>query len=88
MTRRLSRREAHRLALHYAINERDSLVDAYSRGMQDDPAPVRAAWLAAEFRRVLAKEFGQRTVEDEMVGQGTPVSIFELAARNEDGDDA
>lgn len=79
LTKRLSRKEAHRLALHYAICERDSLSEAYSE--RDDPAAVRARWLAAEFRRVLRDEFGQITLEDDLAANPGPgVPIQELAA--------
>lgn len=79
--RKLSRREAHRLAFHYAINERDSFAGAYD-STPDDPAATRAAWLASEFRRGLKEEFGEITTEDHMIANpGPSVSIFALVER-------
>lgn len=67
--KRMSRRTAHRLALHYAINERDSYADAWRAG---SPERQRAEWQAAEFRRVLKEEFGQITAEDHFAAQNYP----------------
>lgn len=74
--KRLSRRDAYRLALHYAIVERESFAEAWAH-MDDEAAPQKAAWLASEFRRVLAESFGEQTVEDAMaqqLGPGVPLS--------------
>lgn len=75
---RISRRNAHRLALHYAIAERDSFADATSGcgGGQTE----KAAALANEFRRVLLEEFGEITAEDAFAAARHPsVSIFDLS---------
>ena len=70
MARKLSRREAHRLALHHAIAERDSFADA-NRHCADGIAE-KAQGLADEFRRVLMDEFGEKTWEDSFAAQNHP----------------
>lgn len=76
MGRKLSRREAHRIALHFAINERDSFAGAHS---PDEPAAIRAVVLAAELRRVLLEEFGEIIREDYLIqNPGTSISLFDL----------
>lgn len=73
---KMSRRTVHRLALHYAICERDSYADAWGPG---EPERVRAEFQASEFRRVLKEEFGQLTAEDTFAAANHPsVSIFDL----------
>ena len=78
--RKLSRDTAHRLALHYAINERDSYADAYGG---EGPEAERAMRLASEFRRVLREEFGEITSEDALaeMSKGSLVTLEEIAAR-------
>ena len=78
MAKQLSRRNAHRLALHYAIAERDSFADA-TAGCGDGQTE-KASALANEFRRVLLEEFGEVTAEDAFKAAGHPsVSIFDLS---------
>jgi len=82
MAKRLSRRNAHRLALHYAICERDSFADAYH---PDDEPGKRAAFLASEFRRVLKEEFGEITSEDRLRAENyETVSIMDLVRKADD----
>lgn len=79
--RRRSRRTLHRLALHYAIAERDSFAEAYGEDSNDDAA-TRARQLAADFRRCLFEEFGEITSEDALAtGPGRFISIHEVARR-------
>lgn len=81
--KRLTRREAHRLALHYAICERDSFAEANRPG---EPARDRAEFLAAEFRRVLRDEFGEQTWEDDLASQDIPsISLSEIIGGPEHG---
>lgn len=71
--RKLSRREAYRLALHHAITDRESMAEAWDSHTAESQD---AAWLASEFKRVLAEAFGERTVEDALAasgGKGTPL---------------
>lgn len=78
--KRLTRKNAHRQALHYAINERDSYAEAYGG---DGPEAARARWLADEFRRVLWEEFGEKTSEDRLAeaSEGSFVSVEEIVGR-------
>lgn len=76
---KLSRRTAHRLALHYAIAERDSYAAATAHC--GDGQAEKAASLANEFRRVLSEEFGEITSNDAIEAANYPaVSIFALPA--------
>lgn len=76
--KKLSRSEAHRLALIYAIAERDSLVYSFERSSKD-PGAIHAAYLAKEFRRVLLEEFGEITQEDyDKANPLPPISIFDI----------
>lgn len=72
----MSRRQAHRLALHYAIAERDSYADAWHFGSEER---ARAERQSSEFRRVLHEEFGEITSEDALAQSNmVPVSINDL----------
>lgn len=75
----MSRRTAHRLALHYAIAERDSYAAA-TAGCGDGQSE-KASALASEFRRVLREEFGEVTADDAFEAEGhRSVSIFDITA--------
>lgn len=77
--KKLSRKAAHRLALHYAISERLSFADCQHR---DDPGFQRAVLMANEFRRVLKEEFGEMTWEDEFAAANYPsVDIHDIASK-------
>lgn len=73
MSKRLSRKEAHRLALHYAIVERDSFADANLGS--DEVQAEKARNLASEFRRVLREEFDDMTWEDAFAARTDIVSV-------------
>jgi len=76
---KLSRQTAHRLALHYAIAERDGFAAA-TAGCGDGQSE-KASALASEFRRVLREEFGEVTVDDALEAENHPtVSIFDIPA--------
>jgi hypothetical protein len=76
---KLSRQTAHRLALHYAIAERDGFAGA-TAGCGDGVSE-KASALANEFRRVLREEFGEVTVDDAIEAANLPtVSIFDIPA--------
>jgi hypothetical protein len=74
--RKRTRREVYRLALHYAIAERDSYAAAWEKG---SPERTRAEDLAAEFRQVLKEAFGEVTWEDEFAAANHPsISVHDI----------
>lgn len=78
MARRTS--ELIKLALHYAIQDREAMVDATH---SDDPEHIRAKQLVKEFERYLNKRFGelsqtQADAQAKANGSVTYVSIHDI----------
>jgi hypothetical protein len=74
------KRELFRLALHYAIEERQGWLSCVD---DDDPYAERARVLVAEWKALLKKEFGQITAEDALFqryasGEIKSVNVLEL----------
>lgn len=67
-----------RVALHYAIADRESFVAAHNH-MKDDPAAVHAAELVKKFKLCLKKRYGEIPVGDAPLG-GKVVNIRDLLA--------
>jgi len=70
--KKLSKRALYRTALLHAIDERESLADAY--GGKGETAD-RARWFAAEYRRLLREDYGEAL---EVVAGGKAVPLMEI----------
>ncbi len=71
-----------RIALHYAISDRESFVGSYA-GVGDDPAVKRARNQVTRYKKLLKKYFDDMTDDDRdkadaLSGKTKNISIFDI----------